>query len=48
MSSVPDPESDPDPFVSMPPGTGSVVILYGSGSFYQKEEKKISNIDFCC
>jgi hypothetical protein len=27
---------DPDPYVFRPPGSGSVLILYGSGSFRQQ------------
>jgi hypothetical protein len=41
LSSVVDPE---DPYVFGPPGSGSVMDLYGSGSgsvsFHQQEEKK--------
>ncbi len=41
---------DPDPYVFGPPGSGSFIILFGSGSgsgyFHQQAKKVRKNIDF--
>ena len=40
--------SVPDPDVFGPPGSGSVIILYGSGSESINKRKNFKNLDFCC
>jgi hypothetical protein len=38
-SNVPDLEPDPDMYVLRPRGSGSVIYLFGSGSFHQQTKK---------
>ncbi len=39
---------DPDPYVFGPPGSGSVIILYGSGSFYQQAKQESPDFILFC
>jgi hypothetical protein len=41
---------DPDSYIFGPPGSGSVIILFGSDSFHRQAKKVKKNLDFyqCC